>query len=424
MSSEVTDHELTSSSSSLLLWTMVTSHVTSHSAVNMTTEIPYEEMAIVKVAVWMESICVPLIVAFGVLGNFLCFVTLVFTSLRNTSTCVYMAVIAVLDSTILVLQLNIIISRYVGYVEFYVGNDWACSFHYFLIYFSIHSDVLLLLAMTVDRFIVVKFPLKAPSWCTPKSALKITTGIGIFSFALNFQIFFNRRLIPSGIPEDPVICWYPEGDIENFMEKIYTIIDASIYSFIPFVSLLTLNLLIIMQLKSSRKFSKQFTEHRDAKNPTRASDVGNSVEGNTGNSNINMGKAQLRTKELKSNTMVGQRNMGSSEGGETASAKKAQANTNIVVMLLLVSFAFLVLTSPVVIVLLYERYYWQPSTKEDRANALLIHAFVDNIMYTNHAINFLLYCISGQRFRQELKQLLKRTNPGVVVYEGLGAAWK
>ncbi|KAL8609454.1 hypothetical protein ACOMHN_037976 [Nucella lapillus] len=249
--------------------------------------------------------------------------------------------------------------------------------------------------MTVDRFIVVKFPLKAQSLCTPKSAIKAMAALGLFSFALNFQIFFNARLGPSGSFADPLVCWYPDPEVDFFMRKIYTWIDASIYSFIPFISLFILNLLIIRQLKVSQKFSQQFTDSKIGKTNTdlSTSDVSTTVAGE-------------RTKEPGSISTI--RKTKENRDGEKDSRKKATTSTNITVMLLLVSFTFLLLTSPVVLVLLYKRYHWLPRTPAERARARLTHAFVDNLMYTNHAINFLLYCISGRRFRQELKRLLAR----------------
>ncbi|XP_076458315.1 uncharacterized protein LOC143292032 [Babylonia areolata] len=147
------------------------------------------------------------------------------------------------------------------------------------------------------------------------------------------------------------------------MEKIYTVIDATIYSFIPFLSLLTLNLLIIIQLKRSSKFSSQFTE------------------GQGGN------------------------NMNESAVGDT---KKAKANTNITLMLLMVSFTFLVLTSPIVILFLYQRYYRRPKTNAERAHYRIILVVLESFMFSNHAVNFFLYSISGRRFRHELKLLLTR----------------
>ncbi|XP_070206116.1 probable G-protein coupled receptor B0563.6 [Littorina saxatilis] len=322
------------------------------SDVTTTTEKPYEEFTEVKAAILIDRIYIPLVVAVGVVGNVLCFVTLVFSSLRATSTCVYMAAIAVLDCVILVLDLCVLIRGYLGHTQFYMHNDWTCGFHNFLFYFAIHFDVLLLLAMTVDRFIVVRFPLKAQSICTPSSAVKAITIVGLFTFGLNFQIFFTKRLGATRSPEDPLKCWYPDPDVDFFMKKIYTWIDASIYSFIPCLSLLLLNVLIIRQLRVSIKFSRQFTDSC------------------------------------------------------SSSTKKVVTNTNITVMLLMVSFTFLLLTSPVAIVLLVKRYYWLPDTNAERARARLTHAFVDNLMYTNHAVNFVLYCVSGRRFREELKRLL------------------
>ncbi|XP_055956281.1 uncharacterized protein LOC126818058, partial [Patella vulgata] len=35
----------------------------------------------------------------------------------------------------------------------------------------------------------------------------------------------------------------------------------------------------------------------------------------------------------------------------------------------------------------------------------LIHAVIDNMMYINHALNFILYVVSGKKFRKELKTI-------------------
>ena len=354
-----------------------------------------------------------MIVCVGVVGNVLCFITLVFSSLRATSTCIYMAVIAVLDCAILILDLCVLVRGYLGHTKFYISSDWACGSHNFLFYFCIHFDVLLLLAMTVDRFIVVKFPLKAQSLCTPTCAVKTITAVGLFSFALNFQIFFTRRLRASGNPQDPLRCWYPDPEVDFFMRKIYTWIDASIYSFIPVISLLVLNALIIRQLRVSHKFSKQFTERRDW---TKSTEIVHSVSEASLSTVGDSPTKQVGHDFSNNNTLAGESSVQTAKKNDTSaqgklagkSKKKSSANTSITVMLLLVSFTFLALTSPVVIVLLYKRYYWLPATDAERTRASLTHAFVDNLMYTNHAVNFLLYSISGRRFRYELKRLLTR----------------
>ena len=366
----------------------------------------------------------PAVISVGMVGNMLCFFTLIFSSLRYTSTCVYMAAISVLDSVILALDLCVLVRGYVGQTRFYFSNDWTCGFHNFLFYFSIHFDVLILLAMTVDRFVVVKFPLKAQSVCTPKSALKAVAAVGLFSFALNCHIFITRGMEESGDPKDPLTCWYTDPDVDFFMTKVYTWIDASIYSFIPFLSLAVLNFLIIRQVRTSRRFSKKFTQRpgrgkgnketsiseteqntpSNEQTPTDNQSSGSSIESNQASrENLNSSVSTI-TLSRQSDAPPGSQNMKS----RSKSMTRRTGNSNITVMLLMVTFTFLLLSSPVVIFLLYKRYYWLPTTNAEKARARLVHAFVDNLMYTNHAINFLLYCISGRRFRWELGKLLSR----------------
>ncbi|XP_050388392.1 uncharacterized protein LOC126807686 [Patella vulgata] len=41
-----------------------------------------------------------------------------------------------------------------------------------------------------------------------------------------------------------------------------------------------------------------------------------------------------------------------------------------------------------------------------KAVMAIVGLVVDNLMYTNHAINFILYMLSGNKFRKEFKRLL------------------
>ena len=63
------------------------------------------------------------------------------------------------------------------------------------------------------------------------------------------KILTHRNMGPVGPEADPLKCIYTDPDTDFFMKKIYTWIDASIYSFIPCITLLTLNVLIIRQVK-------------------------------------------------------------------------------------------------------------------------------------------------------------------------------
>ena len=97
-------------------------------------------------------------------------------------------------------------------------------------------------------------------------------------------------------------------------------------------------------------------------------------------------------------------------GMESASRKGQGQQTQITSMLILVSLAFLVLVSPIGIVLMVKRtgLAWTFTTTRGRAVDALLRMFTDNMMYTNHGVNFIFYCVSGRRFRDELKRVVCR----------------
>uniref|UniRef100_A0AA85J0W1 G-protein coupled receptors family 1 profile domain-containing protein n=1 Tax=Trichobilharzia regenti TaxID=157069 RepID=A0AA85J0W1_TRIRE len=75
-------------------------------------------------------------------------------------------------------------------------------------------------------------------------------------------------------------------------------------------------------------------------------------------------------------------------------------------LLMLISGVFLLTTAPVVLVKLLVA--WNiGQDPEDIALLELFDCIAEVLMYTNHAINFYLYCAVGTRFRRELKKTLQ-----------------
>jgi len=72
-------------------------------------------------------------------------------------------------------------------------------------------------------------------------------------------------------------------------------------------------------------------------------------------------------------------------------------------MLLTVSFFYLLLTSPYSVYSLFV----QSRSLDPHTDAIhhLIKTIFFLLMYLNHAINFILYCVTGRKFRHELKEL-------------------
>ena len=74
-------------------------------------------------------------------------------------------------------------------------------------------------------------------------------------------------------------------------------------------------------------------------------------------------------------------------------------------MLLLLTFVFLALSTPVTLLIFYINFYIG-NTPYYFASLHLFYQFGEKTHATNHGINFFLYVMSGQKFRTDLRNLL------------------
>lgn len=74
----------------------------------------------------------------------------------------------------------------------------------------------------------------------------------------------------------------------------------------------------------------------------------------------------------------------------------------LIIMLLAVSFAWLLLSTPFSI---YPFLFSKEKTPENKARKFLVKTICFLLVYLNSSINFYIYCITGQKFRGELRNL-------------------
>ena len=201
--------------------------------------------------------------------------------------------------------------------------------------------------MTFERFFSITRPLKAASFNTVKRARVIIVCIFVFGFSYCIPFwtiagYAGRNCVPNMFVSDGEIAelysWLTEGFIFLF----------------PFISLLTMNSIIIHTL---RKRSKQ---------------------------------------NLLESTGQGQT--------EGQNVKTKQAEKQICAMLLLVTFAFLILTIPARALVFYRKFSSKDTTYYF-AGVYLFHQVATKSSVTNHGINFFLYAMSGKKFRADLRNL-------------------
>ena len=104
--------------------------------------------------------------------------------------------------------------------------------------------------------------------------------------------------------------------------------------------------------------------------------------------------------------------MGSESQGQTDGQndiKGKHPEKQIIIMLLVVTFVYLVLLIPTRSVVLYINFY-NDTTPDYYAGLHLFYQIGEKTFYTNHGINFFLYVMSGQKFRTDLKNLFIKRN--------------
>ena len=105
-------------------------------------------------------------------------------------------------------------------------------------------------------------------------------------------------------------------------------------------------------------------------------------------------------------TSVKTSTMSLSELADNTAAKPDSREHQLIVNLFLVTLALLILTLPQYV--RYTVYEFLPfrDNPDSFADYVLAFHITQKLYYTNSAINFFLYCLSGSRFRRDLKDTL------------------
>ena len=96
------------------------------------------------------------------------------------------------------------------------------------------------------------------------------------------------------------------------------------------------------------------------------------------------------------------------EGTEQPNSKTKNSDRQVFVILLLVTFAFLILTTPSYLLFLFIMVVDFHKTPQRYVTYYLLVNVGHKLHTTNHGINFFLYVVSGQKFRTDLGSRGKR----------------
>ena len=123
---------------------------------------------------------------------------------------------------------------------------------------------------------------------------------------------------------------------------------------------------------------------------------------------LSMNSVIIRTlikRSSKFNGPMAPEGQGQSEG-QTSKLKSSERQ--IIMMLLLVTFGFLILTTPVYVMVFYTSFAEMGKTPKGYAAFYLFYNVGQKLYYLNYGINFIFYVLSGQKFRTDLLNLFKK----------------
>ena len=226
-------------------------------------------------------------------------------------------------------------------MEFPPDQYWYCTVIITVLAMAMLCGTFLLVAMTFDRFYSIVRPHKAASFNTIRRTKIIISLVIVSSIVFNIPHLFTSD--HQGWQCTP----YGKAN-RNVYGQMFYWFSCIVEFVIPFVSLLSMNSVIIHKLRT---------------------------------------RSILTEKESK-------------KSGRADTLPRKNSDNQIFIMLLLVTFGFLVLVTPAYILFLYVILVDFQASPETFAGYYLFYNIAQKLRFSNHGVNFLFYVISGENFEQ------------------------
>ena len=301
----------------------------------------------------------PLLLTIGIIGNILSFYILRHKTMKRQTTNLFLAILSIADSQVLFIGL---FRQWIGQLtgtDIQTQTDFLCRTVTVVAYTSSHFSVWLIVSVTVERYIVVCHALRASRICNMQRSRKLVISLAFLLLIINGHFFFTIGLKMEKFQGQMIPKCEAVSPFETLVTRIWPWIDAVIYSVLPTPIITVLNILIIRQVVIAT-YGRGFLQ----------------------NGHVIRVEVRRRTED---------------------------SNIKLTVMLLTVSFTFLVTTLPMNIVMITSLFsVSNESAPEEDAKLWLIRTTAELLMYLNHSINFFLYCATGQKFRNIVFRLICR----------------
>jgi hypothetical protein len=201
---------------------------------------------------YIYMIIYPVIFVTGLVGNLFSSLLFSITDLSQTSCGIYFILLAVFDLIALISGLHHCLT--IGY-HIPVPNALYCRARNFLLYTSMDMVSWMIVAISVDRFLKVKYPLRARVYCTQKLSMIVSCVLATILILKNIHlstVFIGDFTDDTDDNCDPNPA-YPT--YVSFFKNIWPWIDLVTFALLPVIIITSSNIFIISyQYKRRLKF--------------------------------------------------------------------------------------------------------------------------------------------------------------------------
>ncbi len=411
---------------------------------NTTPECPIDEAAkaytMYQVGMYIQLVYTPIVVIIGLVGNSLSFVIMNKKSNRQISCCFYLCVLAVSDTSLLLGYF----SFWLGEVGFNAQSVLLCRIIVWVFNWFSSSSNSLIVCVTLDRYLAICYPLRFLRWRSLHHAKRICASILIFTCIFNIPNLWTSKLV------GPNICAaFADGEM---FSRVYASIHMAIFSVGAFIAVIILNTCIIKAVHA-RKHTFPKVRRASVRNSSSIyREQLPQVEGKNVETDVNIEyidntqhvtsvedmtnikedvvvagdvQKQLRKMRFSSNGSVilnlQHTNLHSSVMSMASNSSlpsnyyissyitiniSPSLDRQLAVMLVAVSFAFLLLTLPQFIRYIVYTLIDNIHSAATYARYTLFYNLTNKLHMTNNAINFYVYCLTGSKFRRDFINML------------------
>ena len=326
---------------------------------------------------YSNSFLIPVIIVVGLVGNALSFCVFRCTSLRSYPSNVYLSALALADSGFL-LMLSMTWLNVLHVPLFHTQG--LCQLFVYLTYVFGFLSVWYVVTFTVERFVVVCYPLYRYTWCTSgRARLVVASFAGVAAVAYSFTLWTSKVVV---LANGSRVCTHL-SEYDTLL-SVAGHIDSFVTLLVPFVIIFVMNSKIVYVMFYS-------PEHRQL-------------------SDMNVSRQTAVAAAAMAAAAAATANVGTSVGDAHAQqvlTRNASQN-RITKTLVVVSMTFLVLNLPSHVVRVYillmtssgrtEHVTWQLRQWQQMAQL---------VYYVNFAVNFFLYSLCGRNFRSYLRKVVR-----------------